>query len=72
VNRKILIIEDNDKNRRLIRDVVLYYGHEVIAMTSFPMTGDRERILDAGFDNYISSPIDTRELPASVKNRFRT
>lgn len=40
---------------------------KVIAMTSFAMAGDREKILRAGFDGYISKPIDTRKLPEIVK-----
>lgn len=114
---KILIVEDNEKNRRLLRDVLQFHGFEVIeaingeegitmartenpdiilmdmqmpvmdgftairtlrndpqlnnikivAVTSFAMTGDREKIMAAGADGYVAKPIDTRELPEMLK-----
>ena len=116
----VLVVEDNEKNRILIRDVLLYYGYEVIeagngaegvklakerlpdiilldiqmpimdgfkalkilkdmpetrnikviALTSFAMAGDREKILRAGFDDYLSKPVDTRKLPLTLKQHL--
>ncbi|HXE96838.1 MAG TPA: response regulator [Dongiaceae bacterium] len=114
---KILIVEDNENNLCLIRDILTFHGYEVleatdgqegvakaralmpdlilmdiqmpgmdgmtangilkgdpatsglktIALTSFAMQGDQERFLAAGFDGYLSKPINTRELPGLVK-----
>jgi len=117
MGKKILIVEDNDKNRRLIADILSYYGYDImeaangqegidltrefkpdlifmdmqmpvmdgftaikilkndpmtkhikiIAITSFAMIGDKERILSAGADEYIPKPVNTMELPERVE-----
>lgn len=114
---KILVVEDNELNRKLIIAVLTYHGYEtleamdgaegvraaaehipdlilmdiqmpvmdgitaakilrndprtkgirMIALTSFAMEGDRERFMEAGFDDYIAKPINTRQLPELVK-----
>jgi CheY-like chemotaxis protein len=113
MTKKILIVEDNSKNRVLVRHILGFHGYEtieasdgnegvikareqkpdlvlmdmhlpgkdgfevlrelrsdpetagiiIIALTSFAMKGDRERILASGFDDYIAKPFDTRKLP---------
>ena len=114
---KILVVEDNEQNRILMRQILTHHGYEVleatdgltglemarahmpdlilldiqmpvmngfavirelrnnpelskikaIAVTSFAMKGDREKALEAGFDEYVTKPIDTREFPKLVK-----
>ncbi len=34
----------------------------VLALTSYAMKGDKERILEAGCDGYLAKPIDIKEL----------
>ena len=110
--QKILVVEDNDRNRKLLRVLLRAKGYEVIeaanaeetmnyleiqkpdlilmdiqlpntdglaltrkirsevetahlpiiAVTAYAMKGDRERILEAGCDAYVSKPIDTHQL----------
>jgi len=43
---------------------------KIIAQTAFAMSGEREEILEAGFDGYISKPIKISELLKLLEKNF--
>jgi two-component system, cell cycle response regulator DivK len=114
---QILVVEDNEKNMKLVRDVLQTVGYRtleattggraielatkhtpdlalvdiqlpdmngvealgrlradkrtasmpVLALTAQAMEGDRERFLAAGFDGYISKPVNIAVLVSTVR-----
>jgi two-component system, cell cycle response regulator DivK len=114
---RVLVVEDNQKNMKLFRDVLQATGYTtlgattgedaielarsqepalilmdvqlpgidgvealerlrrdertasipVLALTAQAMHGDRERFLQAGFDGYLSKPVDVVELIRTVQ-----
>jgi len=119
--KRILVVEDDEKSRRLLTDVLGYHGYEVaavesgeeglerarsrppdaalldiqlpgisgfdvlaelrswpdrermpvVAVTASVMDHDRKRILAAGFDAYVSKPVNIRELLQTLEALFQ-
>jgi len=47
-----------------------YKNIPFIAQTAYAMAGDKEKLLEAGFDDYISKPINQQELYSIIKNQL--
>jgi two-component system cell cycle response regulator DivK len=43
----------------------------IIAFTAHAMKGDREKMIMAGFEGYISKPMNIRDLPEQVRSFLR-
>jgi two-component system, cell cycle response regulator DivK len=44
-----------------------FSGLHVVALTAYAMQGDRDRALDAGFDGYITKPVDIAALRQEIR-----
>eukprot|EP00831_Metopus_contortus_P009854 TRINITY_DN13804_c0_g1_i2.p4 TRINITY_DN13804_c0_g1~~TRINITY_DN13804_c0_g1_i2.p4 ORF type:complete len:116 (+),score=37.16 TRINITY_DN13804_c0_g1_i2:93-440(+) len=60
-------VMDGEKALKILKEDPRTKALQVIAVTSFAMKGDRERLLRMGFAGYIAKPIDTREFPSLIE-----
>ena len=115
--KRILVIEDHEENRRIMRDLLTSAGYEIleavtgeegvtmadaqrpdlilmdiqlpgldgyeatrriksnpalrqipiIAVTSYALSGDDRKAMDAGCDGYVAKPFSPRELLAKIR-----
>ena len=56
---------------RDLRNMKKFKETPIIAVTSFAMKGDKERILEAGFNDYISKPLIIRNFREKIQNLLR-
>ncbi len=62
-------IMDGFEATKIIRDPqskVIMHDIPIVAMTAHAMTGDRERCLEAGMDDYVSKPISPDNLSKAI------
>ena len=51
---------------RKLRENPVYSHTPIIGVSAYAMKGDKEKIIESGCDEYLSKPINTRELPEVV------
>jgi CheY-like chemotaxis protein len=56
---------------RRIRESPTLATLPVLAVTAYAMEGDRETVLKAGFDGYLSKPINPRDLATEIERWLR-
>lgn len=57
--------------KRIREDFAEYRKRPFIAQTAYAMSGDRERFLDAGFDDYISKPVSKNQLLSMIETQLK-
>jgi CheY-like chemotaxis protein len=56
---------------RRIRGNANFAKLPVLAVTAYAMRGDKEKIIDSGFDGYLSKPIEAVTLMAEIERLLR-
>lgn len=63
---------DGFEATRKIRRMHLSKQPKIIAVTAYALDGDREKCLESGMDDYISKPVQIRELSEALKRCHST
>jgi len=55
---------------RRLRQMPAFSRIPIIAVTAYAMRGDREKFIAAGFDAYLSKPVNSRELREVIAEKL--
>lgn len=59
---------DGIEATHVIRETWSKKGPRIIALTAYALSGDKERCLEAGMDDYISKPVQLKDLVKVLRN----
>ena len=58
---------DGIETLKMLRSIAPLDSIPVVALTASSMPGDKEKLIDAGFDDYISKPVNVNKLIAKIQ-----
>ena len=64
------VLDGVEATRQIRSSNANYKNIPIIALTAYAMSGDREKFLEAGMDDYIAKPVDKEELMEVIKRNF--
>ena len=66
MDMQLPVLDGYEATRRIRQDPQLK-SIPIVALTSYAMRGDKERIFEAGCNGYIAKPIDTRKIIKQIR-----